>query len=453
MIRTKRGLDLPISGSPEQSIEDAPKASSVALVGYDYPGLKPTMEVAEGDHVRAGQLVFTDKKTPGIKFTAPATGTVKAINRGARRVFESLVIEIDQDESDVQTFQQFESAQLATLPRDQVVANLVDSGQWTAIRTRPYSKVPTPDSIPHSIFVTAMDTRPLTADPALFINEQAEAFIAGLDVLSTLTEGPVFVCSAAGATLPDFGGHDRVRREDFQGPHPAGLAGTHIHFLDPVSLNKTVWYVGYQDVIAIGHLFTTGKLYFERVVALAGPSVKKPRLLRSRMGASLDQITENELTEHDEVENLVISGSVLDGRRSRAGTAYLGRFHNQISVLLEGTQRELLGFVMPGMTKFSLTRLYASAFLPKRKLDLTTSTGGSERAMVPMGTFEEVMPLDILPTQLLRALLVSDLDTSMSLGCLELDEEDLALCTFACPGKYEYGPFLRQMLSTIEVEI
>ena len=447
MIRTKRGLDLPISGNPDQTIDQGPQVNSVALVGYDYPGLKPTMEVAVGDRVRTGQLLFTDKKTPGVKYTAPGAGTISAINRGVRRVFQSVVIELDGD--DAETFSSYDS--LHSIPRDEVVRNLVESGQWTSIRTRPFTKVPELEAVPHSIFVTAMDSRPHAPDPALAINEQSDSFLAGLDVLSILTEGPVFMCAARGAELPTST-NEKVHREDFSGPHPAGLAGTHIHFLDPVSLGKSVWTVGYQDVVAIGHLFTTGELYLDRVVSLAGPSVKSPRLIRTRVGAAIGDLTRGELTESSEADNRVISGSVLDGRIAHPGFAYLGRYHNQVSALLEGTRRELFGFVMPGAEKFSLTRLFVSSFLPKKNFSFTTSTGGSERAMVPLGTFEEVMPLDILPTQLLRALLVSDFDASIDLGCLELEEDDIALCTFACPGKYEYGPYLRKMLTTIEAE-
>ena len=447
MIRTKRGLDLPISGTPDQTIDQGPQVNSVALVGYDYPGLKPTMEVSVGDMVRTGQLLFTDKKTPGIKYTSPGAGTISAINRGERRVFQSIVIELDGD--DAETFSSYDS--LNSIPRDEIVRNLVESGQWTSIRTRPFTKVPELEAVPHSIFVTAMDSRPHAPDPALAINEQSDSFLAGLDVLSILTEGPVFMCAARGAQLPTST-NEKVHREDFSGPHPAGLAGTHIHFLDPVSLGKSVWTVGYQDVIAIGQLFTTGELYLDRIVSLAGPSVVSPRLLRTRVGASMGDLTRGELTESSEADNRVISGSVLDGRIAHPGFAYLGRYHNQVSALLEGTRRELLGFVMPGAEKFSLTRLFVSSFLPKKDFSFTTSTGGSERAMVPLGTFEEVMPMDILPTQLLRALLVSDFDASIDLGCLELEEDDIALCTFACPGKYEYGPYLRKMLTTIEAE-
>jgi Na+-transporting NADH:ubiquinone oxidoreductase subunit A len=265
MIKTKKGLNLPIAGSPQQTIEVSRPARSVALVGFDYPGLKPTMEVAVGDRVVTGQLLFTDKKTPGIQFTAPACGTVSAINRGAKRVFQSLVIDVEA--GDAKQFASYTAAQLKDLGRAQVVEQLIESGEWTAIRTRPFNKIPAADMQPEALFVTAIDTRPLCADPQIIIQEQPAAFSAGLEVLATLTTGKVFVCQAAGAKLPTAD-NSRIQHEEFSGPHPAGLVGTHIHFLAPVNENKTVWHVGYQDVIAIGHLFLTGSLYTERVVAL-----------------------------------------------------------------------------------------------------------------------------------------------------------------------------------------
>lgn len=446
MIKIRRGLDVPICGSPEQKIEAGRPARTIALLGYDYPGLKPTMEVSAGDHVIAGQLVLTDKKNPGIKFTAPATGRVTAINRGARRVFESLVIDVEEGEE--ARFQAFDPADIATLSRQQVVGQLIESGEWTSFKTRPFGKVPAIDSVPAAIFVTAMDTRPLAPDPQWFIAENKDAFLCGVDVMARLTEGHVFVCHAGGASIP-VSDNARVEMAAFAGPHPAGLAGTHVHFLCPVSHRRLVWTIGYQNLIAIGHLFVSGRICFERVVSLAGPGVARPRLVRTRVGAGIDELTSGELAPG----NLrVISGSVLDGRKAAGALAYVGRFHNQIAALREGTDRELLGLIMPGANKFSITNLYVSAFNRRRKFALTTSKGGSERAMVPIGSFEEVMPLDILPTQLLRALLVGDIDNAVKLGCLELDEEDLALCTFVCSGKYEYGPYLREMLTRVQEE-
>lgn len=445
MIKIRKGLDLPISGAPQQVIDAKSQVTTVAVIGSDYHGMKPTMAVQEGDKVKLGQELFSDKKTEGVIFTAPASGTVKAVNRGAKRVLQSVVIEIEGD--DHIQFEGYSSSELASLDPQKVQDNLVQSGMWTALRTRPYSKIPALGSRPNSIFITAIDTNPLAADPAVIIAEQKEAFVDGLSVLSTMTDGTVHLCKAPAANIPT--GNQRVSVQEFEGLHPAGNAGTHIHYLDPVSTSKTVWTVGYQDVIAIGKLFTTGKLFTDRVVALAGPQVNNPRLVKTRLGANLAELCNGELKEGD---NRTISGSVFGGRTAKGPFAFLGRYHNQVTVLLEGHDRPMLHYVRPGFEYFSSMRIYISKLFGDKKYDFTTTTMGSERAMVPVGNYERVMPFDILPTQLLRALIVGDTDTAQKLGCLELDEEDLSLCTFVCPGKYEYGPILRDNLTQIEKE-
>lgn len=449
MITIRRGLDVPISGAPEQAIEDGPTIRSVAVIGYDYPAMKPTMQVKVGDKVQKGQLLFTDKKNPAVHYTAPAAGTVSAVNRGAKRVFQSLVIDIDAGASESSVgFDSFATDTLAKLPGDTVVGQLLKSGLWTALRTRPYNKVPDPATHPHSIFVTAIDTNPLSADPAVVIAESADYFAHGLSVLTRLTEGKVFLCHAPGAKLP-APETNAVQHQAFAGPHPAGLVGTHIHFLDPVNEKKLVWHIGYQDVIAIGALFTTGQLHTDRVVAIGGPCVEKPRLLRTRQGASLDELLAGQVLPGN---NRVISGSVLSGRHARGPVAWLGRYHNQVSVIAEGVEREFMGWFAPGINKFSAMGIYLSRFAKGKRFAMTSNTNGSPRAIVPIGAYEKVMPLDILPTQLLRYLVVGDIELAQKLGALELDEEDLALCTFVCPGKYEYGPILRDVLTRIEQE-
>lgn len=446
MIKIRRGLDLPITGAPRQSIEEGPNIRSVAVIGYDYHGMKPTMAVQVGDKVKLGQLLFTDKKTEGVRYTSPASGTVAAINRGYQRAFQSVVVDVDGD--DAETFAKYDVTQLASIDRQDVVDNLVNSGLWTALLSRPYSKVPAIDSTAVAIFVSAMDTNPLAADPQVVLADKAEDFKNGLAVLTCLTEGKVFVGQAPGASIPESG-LERVIYESFGGVHPAGNVGTHVHFLSPVSAKKTVWTCGYQDVVAIGALFTTGKLDVERVVAVAGPQVNEPRLVKTRVGASLDELTVGQLKDG---ENRLISGSVFGGRATSGPLRYLGRHHVQVSVLEEGREREFLHYVRAGVNRFSVLSIYVSKLFSGKKFNFTTTTSGGERAMVPVGAFEKVMPLDILPTQLLRALIVGDTDTAQKLGCLELDEEDLALCTFVCSGKYEYGPILRDNLTRIEKE-
>lgn len=443
MIKINQGLDLPISGAPEQVIQDGPKVRSVAVIGYDYVGMKPTMDVQQGDRVQTGQVIFTDKKTPGVKYTAPATGVIAAINRGDKRVLQSVVIDVEED--DYVSFASY--LDLEQVTRDQVVANMVASGLWVALKTRPFGRVPSPELTPHSIFVTAIDTHPLAADPSVVIASELQAFDDGLVILGKLTEGHIYVCQAAGASLTNAEG--KVVTEKFSGPHPAGLASTHIHNLDPVSNTKTVWVIGYQDVIAVGKLFKQGKLIANRVVSLAGPQVEHPRLIKTRLGANLEEMTAGQLKSGN---NRVVSGSVLGGRTAAGAAAFLGRYHNQVSVLEEGVKREFLGWLSPGINKFSTLGIYLSQFTRSKLFNFNTNTNGSERAMVPVGTYEKLVPMDILPTQLLRALIVGDTQMAQLLGCLELDEEDLALCTYVCPGKYEYGPILRDNLTRIEKE-
>lgn len=446
MIKITKGLDLPINGAPEQVISDAPAAKTVAVCGPDYVGCKPTMAVKVGDRVKLGQLIFSDKKTEGVHITAPAAGVVKEINRGERRMLLSVVIEVDENEEAVE-FTRYSADQLAGLSGDQIAEQLQQSGLWAALRTRPFSRVPAAGTKPSAIFVSAMDTNPLAANPAVIIAEQAEAFSQGLALLGKLTDGKVYLAKAPGSDVPSAEG---VVTEEFEGVHPAGNVGTHIHCLDPVSRNKVAWHVGYQDVIAFAKLFTEGRLDVSRVVSLGGPRVNQPRLLRTRLGACLNGLTEGGLIGDN---NRMISGSVWNGRTAAGPMAYLSRYANQVSVLEEGNSRDFMGWVVPGSNKFSVLNVFTS-FMSNKRFNFTTTTNGSERAMVPVGQFEELMPpeMDVLPTQLMRALVTGDIVLAMQLGCLELDEEDVALCTFACPGKYEYGPILRDNLTRIEKE-
>jgi Na+-transporting NADH:ubiquinone oxidoreductase subunit A len=445
MIKINKGLDLPITGVPEQKISDGPAVKSVALLGPDYAGMKPSMEVKVGDKVKLGQLLFTDKKTEGVKYTAPGAGKVVAINRGSRRVLQSVVIDLSSKEEE-ETFASYKEKDLESLARDKVVTNLVDSGMWTALRTRPYNKIPAVDSEPKSIFITAMDTNPLAAKAEHLIKEDEQAFANGLKVLTRLTQGAVYVCQKPNAVMPQVKG---ITYEEFDGPHPAGLPGTHIHFLDPVNMDTCVWHINYQDVIAYGKFFTSGKIPVERIIALGGPGVKEPRLLRTRIGANMDELTAGQIKDG---EQRVISGSVFNGCEAADEMAFLGRYHLQVSILPEKRERELFASLKPGEDRFSIKRVFMNAFTGGPTADMNTSTYGRPGNMLAIGSFEKVMPLDILPNYLLRALCAGDTDEAQSLGCLELAEEDLALCTYACPGKNDFGVVLRDALTIIEKE-
>lgn len=450
LIKLSKGLDLPISGKPEQCIHQAAAARHVAVVGVDYIDLKPAMRITEGDTVKLGQPLFEHKKLPGVVFTSPGAGQIVAINRGARRILLSVVIQLDKQENE-ETFTKYSPDKLSSLTNEQVKENLLASGLWTGLRTRPYSEVPDPSKRPVAIFVTATDSNPLAADPIPIIKTEIESFNHGLRILAHLTDGDLWVCQAHGTELSLIKDLQQLRQAHFTGPHPAGLPGTHIHFLHPVDIHNTVWYLNYQDVIAIGKLFVSGRLWTERIVALGGPEVKKPRLLRTRLGASLGELLAGESI--DTVDQRIISGSVWSGRHAIDELAFLGRHHLQITVIKEKAEREFLGWLRPGGNKYSKMNVLLSSFFHKRnKFEFTASQQGSPRAMIPINTFEEVMPLDILPAQLLRALLVTDTDMAQKLGCLELDEEDLALCSFVCVGKHDYGAILRENLRQIEKE-
>ena len=446
-LTVRRGLDLPVAGQPRQAIGPARPVTRVAILGRDYRGMRLGPFVEPGASVALGQPLLQDRGDPRIVCTAPGAGVVEAIHRGERRSLQSVVIRL---EGDAETrFAAHADRSLASLPREVVVSQLCEAGLWQALRQRPYNVIPSPDDTPFAITVTAMDSNPLAPDPRIAISGAQGAFADGLRVLERLTDGVLYVCTAPAAALP-VPDSPRTVVAEFDGPHPAGLPGTHIHMLCPVDAHRSVWHIGYQDVIAVGGLFTTGRLSTERIIALGGPPLKDPRLLRTRTGAHIPGLIAGGCAEDDEIR--VIAGSVLAGTAVSDEIAFLGRYDNQVSVLREGREREFLSWLSPGASRWSVTNAFVSALRRHKPFGFNTSQNGSERAMVPIGSYERVVPLDILPTQLLRALLVGDAESALALGCLELAEEDLALCTVVCPSKYDYGPVLRTVLDTIRKE-
>lgn len=445
-FRLKKGLDLPIAGEPAQEIGREKPTGRVALLGSDYVGMKPHFQVAVGERVRLGQTLFTDKKTPGVRYTSPGAGMVEAIHRGEKRAFLSVVIELEGE--DEETFPSFSAGDLMFLDRKKAIEVLLESGMWTALRCRPFGRVADPSRAPRSLFVTAMDSNPHAPSMRKVLEGREGDFSEGLKVAAALTEGKVYVCidPSTEAPLPWRG---NIEVAGFDGPHPAGNAGTHIHFLDPVGRSGEVWHVDAQDVVAMGALFTTGRLDVSRVISLAGPSVLRPRLLRTRIGADLRELVEGELKEG---RMRVLSGSVVSGRTAAGPMAYLGRYHQQVSALAEGGERKVFGWLSSGRDLFSVKNIFLSSLLGKKRFAFTTELHGDMRPIVPIGSYEKVMPLDILPTFLLKAVAVNDVEEAEKLGCLELVEEDLSLCTLVCPSKIDHGANLRRTLTAIEKE-
>jgi len=457
--KIEKGLDLPISGKPIQVVRGTCPSTRVAVMADDFPGMKPRMHIEEGQTVKRGQVLFEDRKQPGVLHTSPGAGRVIAINRGERRALQSVVIDLSDGErsgnpgdDEYASFESYTGAAPESLSRDQLRALLVESGLWTAIRQRPYSKVPSPESEPAAIFLTATDSNPLAPLPEVALADRLDDFRLGAQLLSKLCDGPTYLCVGEHSELADSA-PEGVQVEHFVGPHPSGTVGVHIHTLKPVNRNRSVWHVGYPDVAAVGHLARTGRLDVSRVISIAGPDVEDPRLERSRIGACVSEIVAADIAKMNHEETRAISGSALSGKRTH-GEAFdfMGRYDRQITLLEEDRENVFLGWLSPGPKLFSVTGIYLSKIFKPKRYRFTTTTNGSLRAMVPLGLYEKVMPMDLMPTFLLRALIVGDTERAEQLGILELDEEDLALCTYVCPGKINYGPMLRKNLETIEKE-
>ncbi|MHC5011076.1 MAG: NADH:ubiquinone reductase (Na(+)-transporting) subunit A, partial [Planctomycetota bacterium] len=401
-VRIRKGLDLDVPGRPERAITPGRPVRSVAVLGSDHPAFGARLRVEAGDRVREGDVLFEHRRIPALVVTSPGCGVVSHIERGARRALVSIVVELDGDEA--VRFPVHDAGALDRLEREAIVDTLLRSGLWTALRARPFGRVPSPDDALHALFVTALDTRPLAPDLEAIVDSAGDAFHAGLAVLRRLTPESIYLCRAPGSSVSP-GDVPGIQVAEFAGPHPAGLPGTHIHHLARVDAGRSAWHVGAQDVIAVGRLFLTGRPDVERVVALGGPAVCRPRLVRTRLGAALTDLLHGEL---DDGPTRVVSGSVLHGHHAEGPRAFLGRYDEQVAALPER---------------------------PARRRATTTAQHGRRTTMVPVEAFERVLPFDTLAVPLLRSLLVGDVESARALGCAELVEEDLALCTYVCPGK------------------
>ena len=449
MIKIKKGLNIPISGTPEDKITDFKNPRSVALVGSDYHGLKPAMLVKEGEKVKIGQPLFEDKKNPGVIFTSPGGGIVESINRGNKRALQSVVIDISDNEEEI-SFSPIKTDDLANHTKSSIRENLIESGLWTSFRTRPFSKIPKIDSDPKSIFINCMDTNPLSLDPELIISNNLDNFELGLSAIRLLSGSPLHLCIKQDSSLT-FKQEENTHEHIFYGPHPSGLAGTHMHFISPATIDNINWHISYSDVILIGSFFSEGKIPTNKYICLSGPKIENPRIISTRIGACIDEICAGELSQS---ENRVVSGSLINGREAIGSYAYLGKYHNQICAIEEpnSSDRELFDWALLGRNRFSKLGIFISSLLKNKEFNIKARMYGPDRAILPLGVYEEVFPLNLLITPLLRALAVGDTQELQSLGILELDEEDLALCSFVCPSKYDFSYLLRERLNAIEVE-
>ncbi len=453
---TKGGLDLPILGQPQANIVQAPKIKNFALRGVvDFKGLKPSMKVSQGSQVKIGQPLFEHKENQSVVFPSPVSGKVVDIVRGDRRVLKSVIIKSDGKDNQISGSFKITGKTSAS----EVKKLVLKSGHFSAFKTRPYNKVPQPHDSPSAIFITAVDTNPLAVDAGVVIEKNIEDFKAGVNAVAKLTTGKTFVCSNPSVKMPKF--DKSVVEKTFSGSHPSGNVGTHIHFLFPVSNKRTVWTIGYQDVINIGHMARTGKIRFDRIISLAGPVMSSPRLVQTQMGASIKELLATDhmvdgsklLDKFSDCKIRIISGSVLWGDSVVDGTDYISRSSTQISIVSTDIESRGLGWLIPWRDQFaSVFNVQLSSFLPKRLFKMDCSLGGSYRAIIPFGHFERLTPLDILPVQLMRSIIVGDTDMAQKLGLLELDGEDVALFSYADIGKQDFIGALDDCLSKVESE-
>jgi len=448
VIKIKKGLDIKMKGQAEKIYVKAPRAKTYAIKPPDWHGLTPKIIPKLCDEVKVGTPIFFDKYNPEVKFCSPVSGILSSINRGERRRIVEVVVEDDGKD----THETFPHGDPEGMKREQIVENLLSSGLWPAIRRRPYTVIAKTGEVPKSIFISAFDTSPLAPDFDFLLKDSEEDFQWGVNVLKQLTEGKVYLnLDGRFPSVRTLSGIKGVEINRFKGPHPAGNVGIQISRLDPINKGEVVWVVQPQDVVAIGRLFKTGKYDPSMIVALTGSRVNKPQYYKVIRGASVSTILENQLKEGD---NRVISGNVLNGRTINPETGYIGFFDSQITVIPEGNYYEFFGWIKPGLKKLSVSRSFASTWLtPNREFDLDTNFHGGQRAFVMTGEYEKVLPMDIYPVQLLKAILVNDIDKMEQLGIYELDEEDLALCEFVCTSKTPVTKILRDGLRAMRKEM
>ena len=448
VIKIKKGLDINLKGEAEKIYVKAPRAKTYAIKPVDWHGLTPKIIPKLCDQVKVGTPIFYDKYRPEVKFTSPVSGILYSINRGERRRIIEVVVEDDGKD----THETFLQGNPAELSREQIVENLLGSGLWPMIRRRPYSVIARTTEVPKSIFISAFDTAPLAPDYDFLLKDMEEDFQWGVNVLKQLTEGKVHLnLDGRYPSVRTLVGIKGVEINRFKGPHPAGNVGIQIHKLDPINKGEVVWVVKPQDVVAMGRLFKTGKYDPSMIVALTGSRVEKPVYLKTIRGSAVAPLLEGHLKEG---ENRVISGNVLDGLRIDPEKGHVGFFSSQLTVIPEGNQHELFGWLKPGLKKLSVSRSFASTWLaPHRKHDIDTNYHGGERAFVMTGEYEKVLPMDIYPMQLLKAILVNDIDKMEQLGIYEVEEEDLALCEFVCTSKTPVTKILRDGLRALRKEM
>ena len=438
VITLRKGLDINLQGKPQASVSDAPQAALYGVSPLDFEGVTPKLLVKAGERVKAGTPLFFDKNDQRVLFTSPVSGCVAEIVRGEKRKVLAVTVTPDAERQ----YEDFGPADPTASSREEIVEKLLRSGLWPMIVQRPYGIIADPSDEPRAIFVSAFDSAPLAPDYNFALREERSNLQTGIEVLRKLTAGKVHLSVRAGAEgdMPSLGG---VELHTFRGKHPAGNVGVQIHHIAPVNKGEKVWTVNIQDLVIIGRLFNTGHADMTRTIAVTGSEVEKPAYVRTIAGARVDSILGGSIKAQKEGDSVrIISGNVLTGTKTAMG-GFLGYYANQLTAIPEGDKYELLGWAMPRLGKFSVSRAYFSWLCPKKAYRLDTNMNGGERPFVVTGLYEKYLPMDIYPMYLLKACLAGDIDKMENLGIYEVVEEDFALCEVVDPSKIDIQQIIR----------
>lgn len=447
--KLKRGYDIPLAGAAEKTLETAAVPDKVALLPHEFRGIKPRLIVKEGESVKIGTPLFTDKQNPDIRFVSPVSGKVVAVNRGERRMLMEIIVENDKKD-DAEKVGEWSADDAEKMARDEIIQALLAGGLWPFIIQRPFGSIANPQDMPRDIFISAFDTAPLAAKTGFLLKDKMDDFQRGIFALKKLTDGVVYLSLPKKDSI--FAKVDGVEKNVFSGPHPAGNVGVQMHHIKPLNRGEIVWQVKAEAVALIGEFFKMGRFPTERIIAVAGSSLKERKYFKTTAGAPLSSLIPQENIIDSSIR--LISGNVLTGRTTRCGS-YIGFYDTLITAIPEGeTKRKLLGYFRPGFTTESFSKTFLSALIPgKKKYALDTRLKGGHRAFVMSSTdYQKVMPMDIMPVQLAKSILAEDIEEMEGLGILELDEEDIALCSYICLSKTDFGKILRDGLNLIQKE-
>ncbi|QZT39050.1 Na(+)-translocating NADH-quinone reductase subunit A [Halosquirtibacter xylanolyticus] len=446
VIKLKKGLNIPLQGEAEKTMKKASPSQTYAIKPTDFPGLTPKLSVKEGATVKAGSPLFYDKSNPEVKFTSPVSGEVVAVVRGERRRILEVVVKADNEI----VYEEFQKGSPSSLKREEIKESLLTSGLWPMLKMRPYGIVARPADTPKDIFISCFDSAPLASDYEFVLAEEQKHFQVGIDALSKLTDGSVHLGLPADSSNKMFGAIQGVKTTKFSGPHPAGNVGVQIAHISPINKGDIYWTIAPQDVVNIGRLFEKGIYDAKRVIALTGSPLKSPEYVETLIGANISSVMQESI---DAENNRIISGDVLTGTQVEID-GHMSFYSNQVTILPEGNYYEMFGWALPGLGKFSPSRTFFSWLGSKaRKFTMDTNFHGEERAFVVTGEYEKVLPMDILPVQLFKSILVNDIDKMEQLGIYEVIEEDIALCEYVCTSKIDIQKILRDGINTMIKEL